>query len=159
MDLNEKIVDLEQAVQIRSRWKDADEKVVFTNGCFDILHPGHVLYLTEARMMGDHMILGLNTDASVQRLKGPGRPIQSENDRAIVAAGLWAIDLIVLFDEDTPYDLIKTLMPDVLVKGGDYTFDTIVGAPVVAASGGEVKTIDFVEGKSTTRIISKMIEK
>ncbi len=159
MNLREKIVDLQQAIEIRSAWKRAGEKVVFTNGCFDILHPGHVLYLTEARQMGEHMILGLNTDASVQRLKGPGRPIQSENDRAIVAAGLWAIDLIVLFDEDTPYNLITTLMPDVLVKGGDYTFDTIVGAPEVAAAGGEVRTIEFVAGKSTTRIISKMMDK
>lgn len=158
MNLKEKIVSLNQAIHIRAQWKDANEKVVFTNGCFDILHPGHVLYLNEARLMGDHMILGLNTDASVKRLKGPTRPIQSENDRAIVAAGLWAIDLIVLFDEDTPFSLITTLMPDVLVKGGDYTFDTIVGAPEVAAAGGEVRTIDFVEGKSTTRIISKMTE-
>ena len=159
MNLHDKIVNLQQAIEIRTRWKQGGEKVVFTNGCFDILHPGHVLYLTEAREMGDHMILGLNTDASVQRLKGPSRPIQSENDRAIVVAGLWAIDLIVLFDEDTPFNLITSLMPDILVKGGDYTFDTIVGAPEVAAAGGEVRTIEFVAGKSTTRIISKMLEK
>lgn len=159
MNLHDKIVNLPKAAAIRAQWEKAAEKVVFTNGCFDILHPGHVLYLTEARKMGDHLILGLNTDASVQRLKGPNRPIQSENDRAIVAAGLWAIDLVVFFDEDTPINLIKTLMPDVLVKGGDYTFDTIAGAPEVVAAGGEVRTIDFVAGKSTTRIIAKMMDK
>ncbi len=156
MDLEAKIVSMEEAKTIVNKWKEAGEKVCFTNGVFDILHPGHVKYLTEARLLGDHLVLGLNTDDSVKRLKGPTRPIQNENDRAAVLAGLWAVDLIVHFSEDTPYDIITTLMPNVLIKGGDYTFDTIVGAPEVAANGGEVRTINFVEGKSTTNIIGKI---
>ncbi len=156
MDLEGKIVSLEKAKEIRGKLKQDGKKVCFTNGVFDILHPGHVKYLTEARKLGDFLVLGLNMDASVKRLKGPTRPIQNEDDRAAVLAGLWAVDLIVHFSEDTPYNLITALMPDVLIKGGDYTFDTIVGAPEVAANGGEVKTINFVEGKSTTNIIKKI---
>ncbi len=156
MILEEKIVELKQAKIIMDQWKAQGDRVCFTNGVFDILHPGHVKYLTEARRMGDHLVLGLNTDESVKRLKGPTRPIQSENDRAVVLAGLWAIDLVVLFPDDTPYKLITTLLPDILIKGGDYTFDTIVGAVEVTESGGEVRTINFVEGKSTTNIINKI---
>ncbi len=156
MDLEAKIVSLKEAKEIMEKWKNANEKVCFTNGVFDILHSGHVKYLTEARKLGDHLVLGLNTDDSVKRLKGPTRPIQNEHDRGIILAGLWAIDLVIPFSEDTPYNLITNLKPDILIKGGDYTFDTIVGAPEVAAYGGEVKTINFVEGKSTTNIIEKI---
>ena len=156
MDLEAKIVSLEKAIEIRKNWKIDGKKVCFTNGVFDILHPGHVKYLSEARHLGDYLILGLNTDKSVKRLKGPTRPIQNEQDRAIILAGMCAVDLIIYFTDDTPYHLITTLLPDVLIKGGDYTFDTIVGAPEVTENGGVVKTINFVEGKSTTNIIKKI---
>jgi rfaE bifunctional protein nucleotidyltransferase chain/domain len=156
MRLEEKIVGLPEAKKIVAEWKGEGKKVCFTNGVFDILHAGHVKYLAEARRLGDRLVLGLNTDSSVKKIKGPSRPIQDENDRAIILAGLWAVDLIVLFSEETPYNLIVSLMPDVLIKGGDYTFDTIVGAPEVIENGGEVRTINFVEGKSTTNIIGKI---
>jgi len=128
---------------------------VFTNGVFDILHAGHVTYLAEARALGDVLVLGLNTDASVRRLKGPERPINNENDRATVVAALRAVDHVVLFDDDTPIRVITALLPDVLVKGGDYTRDTIVGADEVEANGGRVVTIPLLEGRSTTNIINR----
>jgi len=133
------------------------KKVVFTNGCFDILHRGHVEYLTQARDLGDVMVLGLNTDSSVKRLgKSPERPINSEETRAIILAGLECIDAIVLFDEDTPYDLIQYIQPDVLVKGDDYKVEEIVGYDIVTAKGGKVITIPLVKGFSTTNLIAKM---
>ncbi len=137
-------------------WRAEGKRIVFTNGCFDLLHPGHVIYLSEAHAFGDKLVVGLNDDASVKRLKGESRPVQPEADRAIVLAGLRAVDLVVVFRDDTPLDLIQRLHPDVLVKGGDYTLDTIVGAKDVLARGGEVRVLDFVAGKSTSRLISKM---
>lgn len=135
------------------------KKIVFTNGCFDILHPGHVDYLSQARDLGDFLILGLNTDNSVKRLnKAPNRPINNEQTRALVLAGLASIDAIVLFDEETPYELIKLIKPDVLVKGDDYTVEKIVGYDVVKAQGGEVVTIPFLEGYSTTKLIQKILQ-
>lgn len=135
------------------------KKIVFTNGCFDILHPGHVDYLSQARDLGDFLILGLNTDNSVKRLnKAPNRPINNEQTRAMVLAGLASIDAIVLFDEETPYELIKLIKPDVLVKGDDYTVEKIVGYDVVKAQGGEVVTIPFLEGYSTTKLIQKILQ-
>lgn len=131
-------------------------KVVFTNGCFDILHVGHVRYLQEARALGHYLVIGLNTDASVRRLKGPERPVNSEAARAEVLAALGCVDYVVLFDEETPELLIKQVRPDVLVKGGDYTIDSIVGAPFVQSYGGVVKVLPFSEGFSTTSIIEKM---
>ena len=131
-------------------------KIVFTNGCFDILHSGHVLYLEEAKALGDVLILGLNSDNSVKRLKGDERPINNESDRAIVAAALEAVDYVCLFGEDTPYDLIWAIQPDVLVKGGDWQIADIVGADIVLARGGKVQSLRFVEGRSTTAIINKM---
>jgi D-beta-D-heptose 7-phosphate kinase/D-beta-D-heptose 1-phosphate adenosyltransferase len=131
-------------------------KIVFTNGCFDILHVGHVRYLREAREQGDLLVVGLNTDASVRRLKGPDRPVNSEAARAEVLAALAAVDYITLFDQETPEELIRTVRPDVLVKGGDYTVETIVGAPFVMSYGGKVKTLQFVDGFSTTATIDKM---
>lgn len=130
-------------------------KIVFSNGCFDILHRGHVEYLAKAADFGDEMLIGLNTDASVKRLKGPSRPINDEYARAIVLAGLEFISAVVLFDEDTPYNLIKVVQPDVLVKGSDYKPEDIVGYDIVTAKGGRVETIDFVDGYSTTRTIEK----
>ncbi len=132
------------------------KKIVFTNGCFDIIHAGHVKYLEEAKKLGDILVLGLNSDDSVSRLKGPSRPVNNQNDRAIVISALKSIDFVAIFDQDTPYELIGVVQPDVLVKGGDYNPDDIVGADIVRARGGKVVTIDFVEGKSTSSIIGKM---
>lgn len=146
-------------------WKDlsadlaqyrAGRKVVFTNGCFDILHVGHIRYLQEARAQGDMLVIGLNTDQSVKRLKGPDRPLQNENARAEILAALACVDYVTLFDEETPEKLIHEIRPDVLVKGGDYSIETIVGAPFVQSYGGEVKALQFVDGYSTTSIIKKM---
>lgn len=130
-------------------------RIVFTNGVFDILHAGHVTYLEQARALGDVLVLGLNTDASVRRLKGADRPINSEDDRALVLAALRSVDHVILFADDTPISVIEALIPDVLVKGGDYTRDTIAGADVVEAGGGYVCTIPLVEGRSTTAIINR----
>jgi D-beta-D-heptose 7-phosphate kinase/D-beta-D-heptose 1-phosphate adenosyltransferase len=129
------------------------ERLVFTNGCFDILHRGHVEYLHHARALGDRLVVGLNTDASVERLKGPGRPVVPQEDRASVLAGLESVDAVTLFHEDTPQALIAALLPDVLVKGGDYTLEGVVGRESVEAAGGEVKLIPFVQGRSTTELI------
>lgn len=129
------------------------ERVVFTNGCFDLLHRGHVEYLFAARALGDCLVVGLNTDASVRSLKGPDRPIVGETDRATVIAALECVDAVTLFDEDTPRELIAALLPDVLVKGGDYTLDGIVGRAEVEAAGGEVRVLPFVQGRSTTSLI------
>ena len=136
-------------------FRDAGLRVVFTNGVFDLLHPGHVTYLEEARALGDRLVVGLNADESVRRLKGPTRPIQTGEDRAVVLASLRAVDLVVEFTEDTPLRLIEALRPDVLVKGGDYTIDTIVGAREVLGWGGEVRVLGFVAGKSTTRLLER----
>jgi rfaE bifunctional protein nucleotidyltransferase chain/domain len=131
-------------------------RVVFTNGCFDVLHRGHVEYLAAARALGDFLVIGLNTDASVRRLKGSGRPVNSEDDRAYVLAGLESVDAVTLFREDTPLDLIRALLPEVLVKGGDYSVDTIVGASDVIAAGGEVVVAQLVPGRSTTSILRRV---
>lgn len=133
-----------------------DLRVVFTNGCFDLLHRGHVEYLHAARAMGDVLIVGLNTDVSVRRLKGPERPLNIEDDRAMVVAGLAAVDAVVLFGEDTPHALISTLLPDVLVKGGDYRRDEIVGADEVERAGGRVEIVPLVPGRSTTSLVQRM---
>ena len=130
-------------------------KVVFTNGCFDILHRGHVEYLAYARSLGDALIVGLNSDRSVTELKGPGRPINSEDDRSVILAGLEAVDAVVVFGEATPLSLIKGLLPDVLVKGGDYTVEGVVGAREVMAAGGQVIIADLVPGRSTTNLIAR----
>jgi D-beta-D-heptose 7-phosphate kinase/D-beta-D-heptose 1-phosphate adenosyltransferase len=138
-------------------WRRARrDRVVFTNGVFDLLHPGHVDVLTGARSRGAHLIVGLNSDDSVRRLKGPGRPVRSAAERAYVLAALAAVDAVVVFDEDTPRELIAALEPDVLVKGGDYSIDTIVGADEVRARGGEVVIIPLTPGQSTTSIIEKL---
>ena len=130
-------------------------QVVFTNGCFDILHRGHASYLAQARDLGDLLIVGLNSDQSVRRLKGNSRPINDEYSRALLLASLCVVDYVIAFEEDTPFNLISKLIPNVLVKGGDYTRDNIVGADIVEAHGGSVVTIPFVEGYSTTSILKR----
>lgn len=140
----------------RNDFKRHGQKIVFTNGCFDVLHYGHVHYLLQAKALGDILVIGLNSDDSVRRLKGPTRPINGENERAFVLAALACVDYVTLFEEDTPEELIKVVRPDVLVKGGDYTLDNIVGANFVTQNGGTVTTIPFVEGFSSTRIIEKL---
>ncbi len=156
MNSKEKILDLEEFIRIREQLKAEKKKLVFSNGCFDILHKGHVDYLEKARDLGDYLVLGLNTDASVKRLKGDQRPLQDQDSRARVMASLEFIDAVILFDEDTPGDLISAILPDILVKGNDYTLDNIVGADVVMENGGKVETIPLVEGYSTTSIIEKL---
>ena len=139
-------------------WKLSGQKIVFTNGCFDILHRGHVEYLTEAKACGDKLVTALNSDSSVRSLKGEARPIQSQEDRAVILDALESVDLVVIFDQETPAEIIKILLPDVLVKGGDYTPDTIVGADIVTENGGEVKVIPFRSGQSTSSIVEKIIK-
>jgi D-beta-D-heptose 7-phosphate kinase/D-beta-D-heptose 1-phosphate adenosyltransferase len=140
-----------------TRWREARAgRVVFTNGVFDLLHPGHVDVLLGARRAGDHLVVGVNSDASVKRLKGPGRPVRSEAERAYVLAALEVVDCVVVFGEDTPLELIRTLRPDVLVKGGDYHEGTIVGAADVRGWGGDVRVIPLTPGQSTTNIIQTL---
>ncbi|MCF8366220.1 MAG: D-glycero-beta-D-manno-heptose 1-phosphate adenylyltransferase [Bacteroidales bacterium] len=138
-------------------WKFKDLKIVFTNGCFDILHQGHIDYLAKAASLGNILIVGLNTDDSVSRIKGSSRPVQNQLSRAMILAALQFVNAVVLFDEDTPYNLIQSVQPDFLVKGSDYKAEDIVGFDVVSAKGGEVVTIDFLEGHSTTGIIQRIM--
>ena len=152
----DKIKDLVAAKNQVGQWKQQGKRVVFTNGCFDLLHLGHVDYLEKARNLGDVLVVGLNTDDSVSRFKGPQRPIQDQQSRARILAALQSVDLVVFFNEDTPYKLISELLPQILVKGSDYLAENIVGADVVKNAGGVVKTIDFVPGYSTTQIVEKI---
>jgi len=145
-----------KAEQLAAQWHAEGKRLVFTNGCFDILHPGHVRYLQAAKILGDILIIGLNDDASVQRLKGAGRPLNPLEDRACLLAALKPVDLVVPFSEDTPLALILSLRPDVLVKGGDYAPDDIVGAHEVRSWGGSVRTIPFIDGHSTTSLIRRV---
>lgn len=153
----QKIMNREALRRIVMTWRLKNSKVVFTNGCFDILHLGHVDYLEKARALGDRLILGLNTDASVQRLqKGTERPLQNQEARARIMASLEFVDAVCIFDEDTPLELINFLQPDILVKGDDYSIDNIVGASEVMSWGGKVFTIPLVKGHSTTNIVNKI---
>ncbi len=151
-----KIMSREELQKQATRWRLQSKRIVFTNGVFDILHEGHIASLSEAATYGDVLVVGVNGDASVRRLKGPERPVNREQARALVLASLVMTDAIVLFEEDTPLNLITALMPDVLVKGGDYTVEQIAGAKEVLAAGGEVKLAGMVDGVSTTGIIEKM---
>lgn len=135
--------------------KSQNKKIVFTNGCFDLLHVGHVRYLQEARRLGDVLVVGVNSDASVKRLKGPTRPVQTEADRAEILAALGCVDFTVIFTEDTPEKLIQNIKPDILVKGGDWKVEQIAGSDFVLAHGGKVMSLQFVDGKSTTKLIEK----
>lgn len=152
------IVERKNIKELSEQLKDEGKTIVFTNGCFDILHSGHVFYLQKAKQQGDILILGLNSDASVRRLKGEKRPINSEIDRAIVISELKSIDYVVIFEEDTPLEIISLIVPNKLVKGGDYKKDDVVGKDIVESNGGEVVIIPFVDGKSTTNIINKINE-
>lgn len=154
--ISAKICEQKNLSSFIAEWRYMRSRVVFTNGCFDVLHFGHACYLAKAKDLGDKMIIGLNSDISVRKLKGETRPINNQHDRAMLLASLQFVDAIVVFDEDTPERLIKEIKPDVLVKGGDYSFDTIVGAEFVSSYGGKVVTIPLVEGLSSTKIISKM---
>ena len=156
MKTSDKIKNLQDALNLRKNWKDQHLKVVFTNGCFDILHLGHVDYLEKARQAGSKMIVGVNADSSVRQLKGPSRPVNNEYARARILASLEFVDLVIIFEEETPLELINALFPDVLVKGDDYSIETIVGAKEVIANGGKVTTIPLVPSYSTTNIIQKL---
>ncbi len=154
---NPRILDRIALVRMANIWRLKSDRIVFTNGVFDILHRGHVEYLEEAAALGDRLIVGLNSDSSVQRLgKGPDRPLNDQDSRALVLASLRCVDAIVIFEEDTPLDLIKAVGPDVLVKGGDWKADQIVGADVVEALGGEVRSLKLVDGFSTTELVRRI---
>ena len=148
-----KILNKESLEEKLNLWRKEGKTIVFSNGCFDILHRGHVEYLSKAADLGDILIIGLNTDASVKRIKGPSRPVNDEKARAVVLAALEFVDAIMFFEEDTPYNLIKNVQPDVLVKGKDYKAEDIVGYDIVTNKGGKVETIELVEGFSTTNIL------
>ena len=151
-----KIFEIKDLLLQLKRWRLQSKKIVFTNGVFDILHQGHIASLSEAATFGHILIVGLNADASVKRLKGNSRPVNTQQSRALLLASLLMVDAIVIFEEDTPLQLITAIIPDVLVKGGDYTLEQIVGATEVIAAGGEVKIVPILEGFSTTGIIEKM---
>lgn len=155
--INNKITD---KIILQNDWKtfrkEQNKKIVFTNGCFDLLHRGHIEYLFEASLLGNCFVIGLNTDKSIRQIKGETRPLQDEYSRAIILASLFFTDFIMLFDETTPYNLIDFVKPDILVKGADYSKENIVGADIVEGNGGIVKTIKFIEGYSTSKIIEKI---
>ena len=155
-DVETRLTSWAEIERIRTGYRQGGKKVVFTNGCFDVLHAGHIRYLEAARSLGDVLLVGLNSNASVQRLKGAGRPLVDEEDRAVLLTALRCVDYVIRFDEDTPLKLITMLLPDVLVKGGDYQPAHIVGRDTVIAQGGEVVTIPFVAGKSTSGLIEKV---
>ncbi|HBN05867.1 MAG TPA: D-glycero-beta-D-manno-heptose 1-phosphate adenylyltransferase [Bacteroidales bacterium] len=154
--INNKIFSIEDIKQEVSKWRDENKKIVFTNGCFDIIHRGHIDYLSKAKDLGDKLIIGLNTDLSVRNIKGNTRPIQDEQSRAIILAAMQFVDAIVLFSDSTPYSLIKGIQPDILVKGADYKKEDIVGYDIVSARGGNVITIEFLDGYSTSNIERKI---
>jgi D-glycero-beta-D-manno-heptose 1-phosphate adenylyltransferase len=155
--IENKILTPEKLTPLLHRWRFEEQKIVFTNGCFDVLHAGHIQYLAQARSLGNQLIVGLNSDASVRRLKGKNRPINDEKTRSFVLAALEIVSAVVIFEEDTPLRLIETILPNILVKGGDYTVENIVGAQAVIANGGEVKTLSFLEGYSTTNVEQKIL--
>lgn len=153
------IVSVNELVGLRKTWRETRKKVVFTNGCFDIIHRGHIEYLTKAKAMGDVLIVALNTDRSVHRLKGDSRPIIPQEDRGVIVANLVPVDYVCFFDEDTPLNVITHLLPDVLVKGADWNINEVVGGDVVERQGGHVTTIDYVRNKSTTNIIQDILKR
>jgi D-beta-D-heptose 7-phosphate kinase/D-beta-D-heptose 1-phosphate adenosyltransferase len=156
MVATDRFVELSEAIQLRRQWQTYGKRVVFTNGCFDLLHPGHVTYLEAAKALGDILVIGLNSDDSIRLLKGPTRPVNGLADRAHMLAGLRAVDLVVPFSEETPIKLIKALLPDLLVKGGDYDPDKIVGAKEVREAGGKVVVVPFLDGHSSSNLIGKI---
>jgi rfaE bifunctional protein nucleotidyltransferase chain/domain len=153
------IVTLDQIIDIRRKLKSENKKVVFTNGCFDILHSGHIDYLSKSKKLGDILIVGVNSDSSIRRIKGDKRPIINEVDRAFILSNLKPVDYVVLFDEDTPAEIINQIIPDILVKGADWEIAKIIGRDVVEKNGGEVKTITFVNDISTSKIIEIILKR
>ena len=153
------ILSREELKKVRAQLKAENKKVVFTNGCFDLIHSGHVDYLLKSKQLGDVLIVALNTDESVQRIKGEKRPILNQNERAFIVSNLKPVDYVTFFDEDTPAEIIADLIPDILVKGADWSLDKIVGRDVVEANGGEVKTIEFVNDQSTSKIIQTILSR
>ncbi|WP_456324459.1 D-glycero-beta-D-manno-heptose 1-phosphate adenylyltransferase [Desulfonauticus submarinus] len=153
----DKLIGLNEFLNLKKKFKH--KTIVFTNGCFDILHPGHVDYLSKAKQLGDILVIGLNSDSSIRRIKGSKRPINSEKDRARVLSALSCVDFIIIFQEDTPYKLISKIQPDILVKGGDWPVEKIVGRDVVLKKGGKVLNIKLLEGYSTTKIIENILSK
>lgn len=157
--INDKIyLDINLAIQKIQEWKKQGKKIVFTNGCFDLIHIGHVLYLEEAKNLGDILVVAANSDASVSKLKGPHRPIKDQNNRTHILAALQSVDMVLIFEEDTPYEMIAAILPDILVKGGDWSVDQIVGSDLVLSHGGMVKSLKFLEGYSTTALEKKIKE-
>ena len=158
-NINKKIFPTWEALKEQvERWRNDGDKIVFTNGCFDLLHRGHIDYLSKAADLGNRLVIGLNTDSSISRIKNPNRPIQDQTSRQVILAALAFVDAVTLFDEPTPYELIKVVAPDILVKGADYQVEQIVGYDVVTQRGGEVKTLDFIPGFSTSLIEKKIRE-
>ena len=153
-----KVVELKELQHIRTSLRNERKKVVFTNGCFDIIHRGHIEYLSKAKNLGDVLIVGMNSDASCRHIKGEKRPIVPEADRAFIVANLSPVDYVCLFGEDTPYEIIKAIVPDVLVKGADWKMNDIVGKDIVEQAGGVVSTIEFVPNRSTTNIIERILK-
>jgi rfaE bifunctional protein nucleotidyltransferase chain/domain len=153
-----KVFSRSELIEVRLRWKSSRKKVVFTNGVFDILHRGHVEYLAAAKSLGDELIVGINSDASVRKIKGPRRPVVVESDRAFLVSQLVPVDAVCIFEQETPYDLISALIPDVLVKGADWKVDDVIGKDVVERSGGKVLTLPFVPRHSTTLVIERIKE-
>ena len=147
---------LKKNIEIINRIKAERKKIVFTNGCFDLLHVGHIRYLAQAKKLGDFLIIGLNSDSSVKELKGKDRPINSFDDRATLLSAIESVDLVIMFEEQTPENLIKDIVPDILVKGGDYNIEDIVGYQTVMQNGGQVKTLSFYDGYSSTNYINKI---
>jgi rfaE bifunctional protein nucleotidyltransferase chain/domain len=154
-----KLLTLDQLLSVRRQAAETGKRVVFTNGCFDLLHPGHITYLRQARSLGDLLVVGINSDASVRRIKGSERPIMSETERAGVLEGLEMVDYITIFDEETPQELIAALLPDLLVKGGDWALDKIVGRVEVEAAGGSVHSLPYLQGASTSDIIARILSR
>lgn len=150
------ISGIEEFGEIRKKMKNENKSLVFTNGCFDILHRGHAAYLNQAKSLGDFLIVGVNSDRSVKALKGENRPVNNENDRAFLLDNLKSVDYVIIFDEDTPYNLIKEIIPDFLVKGGDWKEENIVGWDIVKEAGGKVLSLNYIENYSTTNTISKL---
>ncbi|TDQ08346.1 D-glycero-beta-D-manno-heptose 1-phosphate adenylyltransferase [Pedobacter metabolipauper] len=154
--LTQKLIPKDEIAAKSAEWRLEGKKIVFTNGCFDLIHPGHIAYLTEAASLGDVLVIGVNTDQSVKKLKGEHRPINNEFSRTQLLSAMFFVDAVVLFNEDTPLELINSVEPDVLVKGGDYRIETIVGASETLQRGAEVKVLDFLPGYSSTAIIEKI---
>jgi len=152
------ILKVSEFKNLREKIRSESAKLVFTNGCFDILHKGHILYLNEAKSLGDYLIVGVNSDSSVKKLKGNNRPVNNENDRAFLLDNLKPVDFVIIFNEDTPYEIIKEIIPDYLVKGGDWKEVDIVGSDIVTTNGGKVVSLPFVKDYSTTGILKKIVD-